>query len=162
ADAMGGVTNFILKKNFEGLNLNVQTSATEQGDGQETTISALIGGSFGQNGNAMLGLSVSERQAVMLRDRDFYVDGWRDPNTPAGTAFPFANIEFATNNQPSAAAYAGIFGAGRAAAGEEVYLNPDGTLFLNSATQGALGYTGPLNDMYKLTGPNTQTPGVLN
>lgn len=161
ADAMGGVTNFKLKKNFEGFNLNVQTSATEQGGGEETTISALIGGNFGNSGNVMLGISASERQAVAARERDFYVDGWRDPNTTSAEVFPFSNIEFPTNNQPSNAAYADIFGAGNANAGEEVYVNPDGTLFLNSSRVGALGYTGPLNDEFKLLGPGTDNPGTL-
>jgi iron complex outermembrane receptor protein len=161
ADAMGGVTNFKLKKNFEGFNFNIQTSATEQGGGEETTISALIGGNFGNGGNVMLGISASERQAVAARDRDFYVNGWRDPNTTASDSLPFSNIEFPTNNQPPASAYDSIFGPGNAPAGTEVYVNPDGTLFLNSATVGALGYTGPLNDQFKLTGPNTSNPGAL-
>lgn len=162
ADAMGGVTNFILKKDYEGFNLNVQTSGTQEGDGEETTISALIGGDFGDGGNVMLGLSASERQAVRQADRDFYVKGWRDPNTTGGSAFQYANLEFASNNRPSAAAYDSIFGPGIAAAGEEVYANPDGTLFLNSAAHGAVNYTGPLNDEFKLAGSGTTNPGVLN
>lgn len=162
ADAMGGVTNFKLKKNYEGFNLNVQTSATEQGGGEETTISALIGGSFGEDGNVMLGISASERQAVFQRDRDFYTDGWRDPDTSGGEALPFSNIEFASNNRPSAAAYTSLFGAGKAAAGEEIYVNPDGTIFLNSATQGAVGYTGPLNDEFKILGPGNLNKGTLS
>ena len=162
ADAMGGVTNFILKKNFEGFNLNVQTSGTQEGDGEETTISALIGGDFGNGGNVMLGLSTSERQAVRQADRDFYVDGWRDPNTTGGSAFKYANLEFSTRNKPSDDAYASIFGPGIAAPGEEVYVNPDGTLFLNSSSQGAVNYTGPLNDEFKLAGEGTTNPGVLN
>jgi outer membrane receptor protein involved in Fe transport len=104
ADAMGGVTNFKLKKNFEGFNLNVQTSATEQGGGEETTISALIGGSFGEGGNVMLGISASERQAVFQRERDFYVEGWLDPDTSGAEALPYSNIEFASTNRPIAGA----------------------------------------------------------
>ena len=37
ADAMGGVTNFKMKQNFQGLSLNAQTMVTEQGGGQETS-----------------------------------------------------------------------------------------------------------------------------
>jgi outer membrane receptor protein involved in Fe transport len=161
ADAMGGVTNFKLKKNFEGFNLNMQTSMTEQGGGEETSISALIGGSFGDSGNVMVGISASERQAVHARDRDFYVDGWENANTPGGEALPFSNIEFASNNRPSVAAYASIFGAGKAAVGEEIYINPDKTIFLNSTSAGALGYTGPLNQEFKLLGSRTTNPGTL-
>ncbi|HHX83000.1 MAG TPA: TonB-dependent receptor [Pseudomonadaceae bacterium] len=161
ADAMGGVTNFILKKNFEGFNLNLQTSATEQGGGEETTVSALIGGSFGRSGNVMLGINVSERQAIFARDRDFYVEGWRDVNTSGGEDIPFTNIEF-TGNLPASSVYESIFGPGIAAPGEEVYINPDGTVFLNSASQGAVGYSGPLNDQFKILGPGTDEPGALS
>src|SRR5690606_22562735 len=98
ADAMGGVTNFKLKRNFEGLNLNIQTSATEQGGGRETTISALIGSGFGDSGNAMVGITFSDREALFARERDFYVNGWRNVNTAGGEGIPFSNIEFAANN----------------------------------------------------------------
>src|SRR5690554_5134343 len=112
ADALGGVTNFKLKKNFEGFNLSVQTSGTEQGGGRETTISALIGSGFGDRGNAMLGITFSDREALFAKERDFYVNGWRNPNTAGGEGLPFSNIEFAANNLPSQAAYDAVFGPG--------------------------------------------------
>ncbi len=103
ADAMGGVTNFIMKKNFQGLSLNAQTMVTEQGGGQETSASALVGGNFADDrGNAMLGITYTHRDALMAADRDFYVDGWRDKNTPGGEGIPFSNPQFAANNQPDA------------------------------------------------------------
>lgn len=162
ADAMGGVTNFKLKKNFEGFNLTVQSSGTEQGGGRETSISVLVGAGFGGSGNAMLGITYSDREALYAREREFYVNGWRNANTAGGEGLPFSNIEFAANNPPSPDAYAAIFGAGMADPGEEVYVNPDGTLFLNSARVGAVGYTGPLNDEFFLLGPGTATPGVVS
>src|SRR5690606_8501362 len=131
------------------------------GGGEETTISALIGGSFGRSGNVMLGLTASERQAINAGDRDFYVDGWLDPNTTTGEAIPFSNIEFASNNRPDPSVYESLFGAGVAGAGEEVYINPDGTVFLNSATRGAIGYTGPVNEEFKILGPGTANPGIV-
>src|SRR5688572_27135393 len=36
ADAIGGVVNFILKDDFEGLSIDMQTSSTFEGDGEET------------------------------------------------------------------------------------------------------------------------------
>lgn len=161
ADAMGGVTNFILKKNFEGFNLNIQTSGTEQGGGQETTISALIGGSFGESGNVMLGITASERQAVKQADRDFYVNGWRDPNTSGGESLPYSEY-VPGRNGPSQAALDSIFGVGVASPSESIYTNPDGTLFINSATAGAVGYNGPTNDQFKILGSGTSNPGTLS
>ena len=53
-------------------------------------LSALLGGNFADNrGNATLVISWTDRQALMARDRQFYVDGWRDPNN-AGGDFPQA------------------------------------------------------------------------
>lgn len=161
ADAMGGVTNFKMKRNFQGFALDAQTSFTEEGGGRESTISALIGGNFsGGKGNAMLGLSWTERQALMAADRSFYTDGWADPNTPGGEGIPFSNIQFAAGNRPSAAAYAAI-GLGTATAGEGVFVNPDGSLFLNSAANKGVGYTGPLNEQFKRQGTGTANPGLI-
>src|SRR5690606_17255630 len=162
ADALGGVTNFKLKKNFEGFNLNVQTSGTEQGGGRETSISALIGSGFGTTGNVMLGITYSDREALLARERDFYVNGWRNANTAGGEGIPFSNIEFAANNLPSQAAYDAVFGPGNTDPDEEVYVNPDGTLFINSDRVGAVGYTGPLNDEFFLLGDGTANPGTLS
>ena len=161
ADAMGGVTNFKMKRNFQGLSLNAQTSFTEEGGGRESTISALLGGNFGDGkGNAMIGLSWTERQALMAGDRKFYVEGWRDANTPGGEGIPFSNIQFAANNRPTSAAYAAV-GLGTATAGESVFVNPNGSLFLNSAANRGVGYSGPLDDQFKRQGTGTANPGLI-
>jgi iron complex outermembrane recepter protein len=169
ADAMGGVTNFIMKKNFQGLSLNAQTLLTEQGGGQETSASALVGGNFADDrGNAMLGITYTHRDALMAADRKFYTDGWHDVNTPGGESLTFSQIGFPSAvpfgppNAPSAAAFASIFGAGRNYGGESTYVNPDGTLFLNSAANPGLHYTGPINDQFKVLGSGTTNPGTVS
>ncbi|MES2606323.1 MAG: TonB-dependent receptor plug domain-containing protein, partial [Pseudomonadota bacterium] len=153
ADAMGGVTNFKLKKDFEGFNFSVQGSGTEQGGGGETRISSLMGASFG-NGNVMLGLEGAERQEIRNVDRDFYLDGFRDPGTPSGvSSLRFASYKPAgATSAPSAAAIASIFGTAPFAPGaDSFFVNPDkATLFLNTPASGAVRYTGPLNDEFKI------------
>ena len=173
ADAMGGVTNFKMKRNFEGLSLNVQSSVTEQGGGEETTASVLLGGNFGGRGNAMVGITYTERQSLLASERDFYVDGWRNVNTPGGEALPFSQINFpnaptlanpagpAVANAPTPAAFAAIFGAGRNYTGETTYVNPDGTLFLNTIANPGINYRGPLNDEFKRQGSGTANPGSI-
>jgi|JI10StandDraft_1071094.scaffolds.fasta_scaffold21638_6 iron complex outermembrane receptor protein len=162
ADAMGGVTNFKMKRNFQGLSLNAQTSFTEEGGGRESTISALLGGNFGDGkGNAMIGLSWTERQALMAGDRKFYVEGWRDPNTPGAEGIPFSNIQFAANNRPNPVTGYAAIGLGTAGAGEGVFINPNGTLFLNSPANPGRGYTGPLDDQFKRQGTGTTGPGIV-
>jgi len=167
ADAMAGVTNFKMKKNFQGLSLNVQTSQTEEGGGEETSVSALVGGNFGDGrGNAMLGISYTERHELMASERQFYTDAWHNVNTTGGEALPFSQIGFPAApgnvpNAPSAAAFASIFGAGRNYVGESTYVNPDGTLFLNTLANPGIGYTGPINDEFKRLGSGTTTPGAI-
>ncbi len=163
ADALGGVTNFKMKRNFQGLSLNAQTTLTEEGGGQESSISALVGGNFADGrGNAMLGLTYTDRKALFARDRKFYVAGWRDPNTPGNEALPFSQVDFGTDNRPTDAEFAAVFGARPDFGSETVYVNPDGTLFLNSALNPGIGYTGLLNDEFKILGPGTTNPGAVS
>lgn len=167
ADAMGGVTNFKMKKNFQGLSLNFQGSTTEQGGGEEYSVSALIGGNFIEGrGNAMLGVTYTNREVLMARERKFYTDGWHDVNTPGGESLRMSQIGFpnvgATPNAPDPAVFAQIFGPGRNYAGESPYINFDGTLFLNTAANPGIGYTGPVNDEFKRLGSGVTSPGSIS
>ncbi len=163
ADAMGGVTNFKMKRNFQGVNLNAQTNITQHGGGRESSVSALIGGNFLEGrGNAMVGLTYTDRNVLMAGDRKFFVNGWHDPNTPGGNSLSYSQFTFASTNQPDPAAWQSIFGTG-SYSGESVYLNPDGTLFLNSAAHPGWSYTGPTNtDQYKVLGSGTTNPGSVS
>jgi outer membrane cobalamin receptor len=55
ADAIGGVTNFILRDDFRGLEMDVQRGSTEVGDGDETRAYALMGTSIGEGRGLQLG-----------------------------------------------------------------------------------------------------------
>jgi len=84
ADALGGVTNFKLRNNFQGIDLQFRTGITEQGDGEENRVSMLLGTGLGRSGNAMIGLEWSERGDVLAMDRSFYRNALHDPNSPTG------------------------------------------------------------------------------
>jgi iron complex outermembrane receptor protein len=166
ADAMGGVTNFKMKRNFQGLSVTAETTATQHGGGQESSLSALIGGNFGDGrGNAMVGLSFTDRKALMNADRSFFTNGWHDPGTPGTDALPFSQFSFPnigfTPNAPDPAVWASIFGPG-SYAGESVYLNADGSLFLNSAANPGIGYSGPINDQFKILNTGAVAANNLN
>ncbi len=162
ADAMGGVTNFKMKRDFQGLSLNAQTMLTEEGGGQESSISALMGGNFADGrGNAMLGITYTDRKALMASERRFYVEGWRDVNTPGGEALPFSQVDFA-GNRPTDAAFQSVFGARPTFASESVYATPNGEIFLNSANNPGIGYQGLLNDEFKALGSGTPIPGLIS
>jgi outer membrane receptor protein involved in Fe transport len=87
ADAIGGVTNFILKKNFEGFEFDAQYGTTEAGDGDESRISVLFGtNSADDRGNVTFGAEKYKRDSALEREREWYTDRWADP-TAAGYFF---------------------------------------------------------------------------
>ncbi len=96
-DAIGGVINFITKKNFTGVTLQGFTDITEAGDSPIYRLSATAGyGKLDEQGfNIMGAVSKSWNGALFGKDRDF-VNG-NQPNrglsidtrgTPIATAFP--------------------------------------------------------------------------
>jgi iron complex outermembrane receptor protein len=94
ADAMAGVLNFIMKDRFEGFEVDITGSMTEQKDNEELTISTVIGTNFDDDkGNVMLAMAYNNRNAAMQRDRSWFRDNWRSPSI-GGTMFfpPYSGI----------------------------------------------------------------------
>jgi len=72
ADAIGGVINFITKRNFSGLEVQASNQLTERGDGNVFRIDATIGASFDDGrGNVVVNIGYQEADAVFQGDRDF-------------------------------------------------------------------------------------------
>ena len=86
SDAMAGVVNFILKKDFTGIEASASASEYEQGDGRSTNLSLTMGSNFADDrGNAVISFSSSTREAVLqgARAYSFYnLDGSYDPSVP--------------------------------------------------------------------------------
>src|SRR6185369_7981842 len=79
-DAIAGVVNFVLRDDFQGLDVDLQRSQTFESDGGETHISALMGlNGMDGRGNVMVGIDWNKRDAVFQNNRDFYRNGWLDP-----------------------------------------------------------------------------------
>lgn len=166
ADAVAGVTNFILKKNFQGVELDGRMGITQEGDGFEYQISGIMGTDFPDGrGNISLALSVNTREENYQRDRDWYSDLLNDPQT-GGTAFfnpsPGAILSF--GNPANAAVVNGIFnqntGPALGGAGYNVFFNPDGTAWTGTGFPqrgGAYRFnTAPLNGLpWKQTAAGT-------
>ena len=120
ADAMSGVVNFILKSDFEGVDINTHWSNTVEGGGKELMLSALIGTNFSDNrGNMMFGLDYSDRDVMYQIERDFYREGWADPwarNTTTGFFDPPGIQGETPPDRPTQAALNTVFPrSGRAA-----------------------------------------------
>ncbi|HVJ30002.1 MAG TPA: TonB-dependent receptor, partial [Gammaproteobacteria bacterium] len=148
ADAMAGVVNFVLKDDFEGVSLNMQTAMSEAGDGEDTVFSALLGmNTDGGDANMLLGVEWYERDVAYQRNRDFYTDGWADPTNIAGTFFPsMPGYQIVAANRPTQAALDAVLGLSGIPAGTVlvtsnpvIYFNKDGTPFVRDATR-ALGF----------------------
>ena len=69
ADAIGGVVNIILRKDFEGTELRARAS-TADGDAAERTVAALWGHS-GSDGHVLLGLQYDDSRALLCRARSY-------------------------------------------------------------------------------------------
>ena len=162
ADAVGGVVNFILKRDFEGFTLDSQYGMLQEGGGEEFRIAALFGASTGDGrGNVMLGLEHYDRNAVEIFDRQPYRDLYTSRSTPGNTIFGLEQdyISFGVAaEQPTQTALNTYFGTRGLPVGTNVprgsslYINTDQSLFLNTSTgTGAaytplrLGYTGALD-----------------
>ena len=74
SDAITGVVNVILKKDFEGAELSLGTGTTSEGDGDTYNV-ALTMGVTGDRGNAVFGAEVRDQEAIKQVDRD-----WAFPN----------------------------------------------------------------------------------
>jgi len=174
-DAVSGVVNFVLRKNFQGLELDTQYGVTQKGDGQEFKISGLLGANFADDkGNATFGLEHYTREGSFQKNRDFYTRGWASPLV-VGNDFFFHGAAFnpAAFNAPSAAAVNALF-SGRAAgtvvptSGVQFWIDPNGHIFTGASGigggQGAAGayrYTGPVNnaEIGHITVHDTFSPG---
>lgn len=89
ADAMAGVVNFILKKDYEGVDFDVRYGQTLEGDGEELRLSGVYGANFDDNrGNILMGVEYSTRGRVRSRDRDWQRSIWEDPSVGASFFAP--------------------------------------------------------------------------
>jgi outer membrane receptor protein involved in Fe transport len=146
ADAIAGVTNFILKKNVRRLELDARLGISEFGDALDYQLSGIIGADLADGrGNVSLAVSMNTREAAFERDRPWFRDLWNDPNIGAGgfggNPRPGANLQ---NLTPGAVA--GVFGSqyplDPVNTSLTVYGNPDGSLF-------TLGFESPGVNAFK-------------
>jgi outer membrane receptor protein involved in Fe transport len=134
ADAVAGVTNFILKKNFQGLELDAQMGLTQEGDGFEYQLSGIMGADFDDGrGNVSIAMSTNKREANFQRDREWYRDLWADPSTTSGAQFfiDHPGINFGFGNLPDFGLVFPDANPAIPAFGTTVYTNTDGSAFTN-------------------------------
>ncbi|PXV59550.1 TonB-dependent Receptor Plug Domain [Dyella jiangningensis] len=70
SDAIGGVVNFILRKDYKGAELSVNDGISDHGDGQRRGAQFTIGAS-GDQGNIVAGVDYNKYNPVLAPRRDF-------------------------------------------------------------------------------------------
>ncbi len=86
SEAISGVVNIILKKDFEGIALDTQYGITGKGDGQQFKASVLVGGNFDDDkGNGVLHISYSDTGGIFNKDRERTATLGRLVSNPADT-----------------------------------------------------------------------------
>lgn len=155
ADAVAGVVNFILKRDFEGAEIDMQYgSMVDGGYGGEGRFSAIFGANTADGrGNAMLGVEYFDRSSVDRKNVDFYLKGLRDPTvngTQSFTSDPYYNIS--GSNPPSGAAVDSIFSQAEpgvvlrnstgSISGGRVAFNDDLSLYTGNAVFGGTSPSG--------------------
>jgi outer membrane receptor protein involved in Fe transport len=72
SDALGGVVNFNMKDDFEGVEISALYDTTSEGDGQKYNLDLTMGGNFADDrGNAVVYIGYSKREPIFQGDRDF-------------------------------------------------------------------------------------------
>ncbi|HSD16293.1 MAG TPA: TonB-dependent receptor [Thermomonas sp.] len=84
ADAIAGVVNLILKRDYEGTEIGGNFGITGQGDNQRINGYALWGMNFGENdrGNITVNVSYDTADGVLQMDRDYYAAGYFTTGNP--------------------------------------------------------------------------------
>lgn len=86
SDAVAGVVNFILRDDFEGVEVSTSHEfSMEEGDAAITDVSVTVGGNFDNGrGNAVLSFGYTNREAVFQASREFSETAYWSPGP--GTA----------------------------------------------------------------------------
>jgi outer membrane receptor protein involved in Fe transport len=149
ADAIAGVVNFVLKRDFEGFDIDMQYGQSAEGDADEQRISALMGANFADNrGNIMIGFEYAKRGALINNDRAFYRESFADPTVDGADFITTGGIRILPGNAPDQAVVDAIFdqsAAGSVNSGGYFYMNDDGSVFKRDPA-GSYRYSGPLVD----------------
>ncbi len=146
SDAVAGVVNFILKDDFEGVQVDAGYNITAEGDGQVFSTNFTMGGNFDSGkGNIVFNMSYTSRDALFQGDRDFAFFAQFDTTDDDGNILPLING--GSTGIPQLAIFSGGFTtSGFSASGRTVF-NPDGSIrpFVSSGSDNDFYNYAPVN-----------------
>ena len=124
SDAVAGVVNFILRDDFEGVELNMSTEQTEKGDAGLSTIDLTIGGNFAEGrGNAVMNVQWTDREDLFQGDRGFSTFAQFDDVDDSGNPIL---IDGGSSGIPGTSIFAGGFSGYSPSSG--VTFDPNGAI----------------------------------
>ena len=83
SDAVGGVINYVLKREFSGVEADVRYGITEEGGGANVQGSVTFGSSFNDGRGRFFGtLEALQRDSIRLLDRDFSDSAYNSDRAP--------------------------------------------------------------------------------
>ncbi len=148
SDAIAGVVNVKLKRNFNGVEIRAQHGMTGESDGEYTVFDGILGGNFADDrGNAVVSFSYDRRDEVLAGAREFgiYAKGPLLTAQGSGT-IPEGRVDWGANG-PTQAALNLVFPAGTVAPARPIGFNSDGSLFsLGGGGQQVQNFTGNTDD----------------
>lgn len=152
ADAVTGVVNFVLKNDFEGIDVDVRTGFSGEADSGTSSIRALMGRNFDDNrGNINLSLQHDSTEGLRAGDRDFLAnDGRYGSDVNPMLRFQKGDIDAST--MPNLAAYYNFDNTGQFPFG----------LRIPSSSSFATNYTREFGSAPSLTAAETALLGRIN
>ena len=70
SEAIAGVVNLIMKKSFDGVQMDIQGGTTQEWDGQQSTVGLLAGRHFNDDrGSVIVGAEYGKEEAIFQKDR---------------------------------------------------------------------------------------------
>ena len=92
ADAVTGVVNFIMKKDYEGISIYAQGGNADQGSSASYTTRAIVGSNFADDrGNAVMTMEFSKSSGHLNNERDWERRDFRRVRNPANAGDPNEN-----------------------------------------------------------------------
>lgn len=129
SEAIAGATNFILKKDYNGIELNAQYGVSAEGDTATNAVEFLMGSDFVDGkGNATFWATYNDREALSKGERAF------SAQAVSGTSFyPSGHVQQTAGNAWDLGVvqdvFTNLYGAAAPSSLGELVGNDDGTLF---------------------------------
>ncbi|WP_426270812.1 TonB-dependent receptor plug domain-containing protein [Dyella kyungheensis] len=161
SDAIGGVVNFILRKNYQGATFTANVGQSDRNDGEQSGYTFTFG-QTSDKGSIMAGISYNKMDGVVSANRDFSKNALSLSGSVVSvggsSSTPYGHIQLPPG-------LAGNFGGGAGCASGYITLNPGGnSTQVNSSNYHCYGNSDKYNyaTVNLIMTPQERTGGFIN